>query len=159
VTRLQTISAFLNSQTTMGLATVRDGGPRVTPLYYLADEDLRLYWFSSSRSEHSRSLRKSARVAVAVYRHSGSWREIRGVQMRGVAREVEDAERRRVIEQVYAARFGVGKLLRASMAKCKLYVFEPDWARYIDNSRRFGYKFEIGIARPDRVCARAASPR
>ena len=27
------------------------------------------------------------------------------------------------------------------MSRSTLYCFQPDWVRYIDNSRRFGYRF------------------
>ena len=45
-----------------------------------------------------------------------------------------------------AERFGLNEVLRAAMTRSRLYVFEPNWVRYIDNSRRFGYKFEVRIA-------------
>jgi hypothetical protein len=36
--------------------------------------------------------------------------------------------------------------LQAAMTRSRLYVFEPSWVRYIDNSRRFGYRFEVRLA-------------
>jgi len=146
VTRLRRIALFLKSQNTLALATVSEGGSaRVTPLYYLAGDDLKMYWFSSPASEHSLRLRRNAEAAVAVYRPSGSWREIRGVQMRGKAREAPDGGGRRAMEEAYAKHFGLGKVLRAALKRSRLYVFEPEWARYIDNSRRFGGKFEVRV--------------
>jgi uncharacterized protein YhbP (UPF0306 family) len=148
VTRLDAIAALLKSQSTMALATVgEDGAARVTPLYYLADEELRLYWFSSAASAHSKSLLKNPAVAVAVYRPSEGWREIRGVQMRGVAAVVADRARRRTVAEAYAERFHLGRALRAGMARSRLYAFEPEWVRYIDNSRGFGRGFEAPVAR------------
>jgi uncharacterized protein YhbP (UPF0306 family) len=148
VTRLNAIAALLKSQNTMALATVAaDGAPRVTPLYYLADEALRLYWFSSASSEHSESLRRNPAAAVAVYRLSEGWREIRGVQMRGMAAAVTDRARRRDVAEVYAERFHLGRTVRAGMARSRLYAFEPEWVRYIDNARGFGRGFETPVAR------------
>ena len=146
MTRLGTIAVFLRSQNTLALATISEScAPRVTPLYYLAGDDLKLYWFSSRASEHSRSLRRNAQAAVAVYRPSQSWREIRGAQMRGRATEARDAAVRRAIEEAYARRFGLGRILRAALKKSTLYVFEPEWVRYVDNSRRLGAKLETRI--------------
>ena len=66
-----TIAAFLKSQSTLALATVAgDGSPRVTPLFYLVDDELRMYWFSSAASEHSKSLRRNPAAAAAVCRSS-----------------------------------------------------------------------------------------
>jgi uncharacterized protein YhbP (UPF0306 family) len=144
---VEAIAELLRSQSTLALATVaEDGAARVTPLFYLVDEDLRLYWFSSRASEHSKSLRKNPDVAVTVYRPTERWREIRGVQMRGVAAAVGDRARRRAIAEAYAERFGLGKALRAGMARCGLYTFEPRWARYIDNSRGLEGGFEVWIS-------------
>ena len=148
MTRLDAIAGLLQSQSAMALATVgEDGAARVTPLYYLADEDLRLYWFSSAASAHSKSLLKNPAVAVAVYRPSEGWREIRGVQMRGVAAVVADRSRRRAVAEAYAERFHLGRALGVGMARSRLYAFEPEWVRYIDNSRGFGRGFEAPVAR------------
>lgn len=147
VEAIATIAAFLKSQSTLALATLAsDGSPRVTPLFYLPEDDLRVYWFSSAASEHSRSLRRNPAAAVTVYRPTERWREIRGVQMRGTASAIGDRKLRRVIAESYAERFGLGKFLEAGMARSRLYVFQPSWIRYIDNSRRFGYRFEVRIA-------------
>jgi uncharacterized protein YhbP (UPF0306 family) len=141
---IATIAAFLKDQSTLALATVAaDGSPRVTPLFYLLEDDLRMYWFSSASSEHSRSLRRNPAAAVTVYRPAERWREIRGVQMRGAASVIGDRARRRSIAEAYAERFQLGKVLQAGIARSSLYVFEPSWIRYIDNSRRFGYRFEV----------------
>jgi uncharacterized protein YhbP (UPF0306 family) len=147
VTRLATIAALLKSQSTLALATrAADGWPRVTPLFYLSRDDLRIFWFSSAASEHSKTLRKNPAAAVAVYRPTERWREIRGVQMRGTVAVVADPAERRAIAEAYAARFGLGKLLQAGMACSSLYAFDPSWIRYIDNSRRLGYRFEVRMA-------------
>jgi uncharacterized protein YhbP (UPF0306 family) len=143
---IATVTAFLKAQSTLALATVAaDGSPRVTPLFYLLEDGPRIYWFSSAASEHSRSLRRNPAAAVTVYRDAERWREIRGVQMRGAARAVGDRALRRSIAESYAERFQLGKVLQAGIARSSLYVFEPSWMRYIDNSRRFGYRFEVQL--------------
>ena len=144
--RPETIAALLKSQSTLALATVgEDGAARVTPLFYLADDDLHVYWFSSAASAHSKSLRRNPAAALTVYCPAESWKEIRGVQMRGAAAAVSDRARRRVIAEAYAERFRLGRVLRAGMARSSLYSFEPAWVRYMDNSRGFGYRFEMKL--------------
>jgi uncharacterized protein YhbP (UPF0306 family) len=146
VEAIDTIAAFLKSQNTLALSTIAgDGAPRVTPLFYLLEDDLRMYWFSSASSEHSCILRSNPAAAVTVYRPAERWREIRGVQMRGAATAIRDRARRRSIAEAYAQRFRLGEFLRAGIARSSLYVFQPSWIRYIDNSRRFGYRFEVSI--------------
>jgi uncharacterized protein YhbP (UPF0306 family) len=141
--KLQRVAAFLDTETTLALATVTVGGSaRVTPLFYLP-QGLRLYWFSSSSSGHSRNLGEHPPCAVTVYSRTDDWKQIRGVQMRGMASMVHDPPLCQAITAAYTARFRLGKLFAANLSKSGLYCFDPEWLRYIDNSRRFGYKFEL----------------
>lgn len=141
------MTRLVKSQSTLALATCgADGGPRSAPLFYVADDGLRLYWFSSSSSEHSRNLKKNPSAAVTIFRPTEKWREIRGVQMRGTVSVVTDPARRRSIAGEYAGRFRLGSAIRAGMSRSSLFEFRPSWARYIDNRVRFGYKFETSLA-------------
>jgi hypothetical protein len=66
--------------------------------------------------------------------------------MRGTVSAVTDPARRRSITREYADRFRLGPVLRAAMSRSSLFEFRPSWARYIDNSRLFGYKTETSLA-------------
>ncbi len=144
--RLATVAAFLASQNALALSTVGPGGePCIAPLFYLVEQGLRLCWFSSRSSRHSCNLRNNGQAAVAVYAPGPDWRKIRGVQMRGTVSVIKDPERRRTVAREYAARFQLGPSFNAAIARSGLYAFEPSWVRYIDNSRRFGYKFELSV--------------
>jgi uncharacterized protein YhbP (UPF0306 family) len=144
-TRLEQVAGLLKSQNTLALSTLAGGEPRSTPLFYLVDDDLRLYWFSSASSEHSRTLRLKPEAAIAVYRPTAEWRQIQGVQMRGRVSAVSDRERRRAISALYCERFVLGRFFKTAMARARLYVFEPHWVRFVDNSKRPGYRFEIRL--------------
>ncbi|MDR3717847.1 MAG: pyridoxamine 5'-phosphate oxidase family protein [Bryobacteraceae bacterium] len=150
MTHHQLVAALLNSQTTLALATVaEDGSPHIAPLFYLAGEALDLCWLSSASSVHSRNLKRNPAAAVAVYSPAASWREIRGVQMRGPVTVVhERAERHRIVE-AYVERFQLGALFRARIARSRIYRFQPEWIRYLDNTAHFGYKFELTIGASD----------
>ncbi len=139
------VADLLKTQSTLALATSAAGGsPRIAPLFYLPD-GLALYWFSSPSSVHSRNLRKNSAAAVAVYRPTAQWREIRGVQMRGAVSVIAGARERQAVEKAYAARFRLGTRFAAELARSRLYVFRPNWVRYLDNSRRAGYKIERSL--------------
>ncbi len=145
--KLRQIAGFLESETTLALATAAsDGTPCVAPLFYVPRAGARLFWFSSPSSRHSRNLRKNPRAAGTVYRRTGDWKKIRGVQMLGSVLPVSDAALRREVVQAYTERFHLGALFEAQIRKSTLYCFRPEWLRYIDNSRRFGYKFEVSLA-------------
>jgi uncharacterized protein YhbP (UPF0306 family) len=143
--KLELVSGFLKTQSTLALSTSGDAGsPLVAPLFYLPGDNLELYWFSSPRSAHCRNLKRDPSAAVAVYAHTERWEDIRGCQMLGAV-AVITRQRRRAIAEAYVERFRLGVLFRAAMVRSRLYAFRPRWVRYIDNSRRFGFKFEIDL--------------
>ena len=146
---IERIAKLVKSESTVAVATRSpDGSPQIAPLFYLADDNLRLYWFSSCSSLHSRNLRKNNAAAVTIYRSADQWRKIRGVQMRGTVSLVTDPIRRNPISGEYADRFHLGPALRTKILRSGLFMFRPSWARYIDNGKQFGYRFETKLVAP-----------
>ena len=97
--RLELVSAFLKTQSTLALSTSGDAGaPCVAPLFYLPGDNLELYWFSSPRSAHSRNLKRDPAAAVAVYDHAATWEDIRGCQLLGTVGVVTGRPRRAIAE-------------------------------------------------------------
>ena len=145
--QLEAVKALLGEQNCLTLATAgADGEPWATPLFYFADvldEKLCLYWVSSESSSHSLNLERTPRVSAPVYRHATSWREIRGVQMRGLASKVTDAKRRRAVIKAYCERLELGTVFRLAIWKSALYEFQPEFFRFIDNAKGFGSRFEL----------------
>ena len=142
--QLELIAALLREQTTLSLATAgQDGQACVAPLFYIVDKELSLYWLSSESSLHSLNLDRTPRAAATVYSGTEDWREICGVQMRGAVSKVTDPKRRATLIRAYCERFKLGRLLRLAVRQSALYAFQPDYFRYIDNARGFGFKFEL----------------
>jgi hypothetical protein len=141
---LELIARLLREQTTLTLATTsEDGAACATPLFYLVDEELSLSWLSAESSQHSQNLKRNPAAAAAVYGSAASWREIRGVQMRGAVSIVSEPERRRALVKAYCERFKLGLLFRPAIRRSALYLFQPEFFHYIDNSRGMGAKFEL----------------
>jgi uncharacterized protein YhbP (UPF0306 family) len=155
--QLELIAALLREETTLSLATSGAGSEAsVAPLFYIADEELSLYWFSSESSLHSLNLERTPRAAATVYRCARSWREICGVQLRGEVNKVTEPERRAALAKAYCERFKLGRVFRLALRTSVLYCLRPEFFRYIDNARGFGYKFELtrlpkgwSLARPE----------
>ena len=138
------IAALLSEATTLSLATTGENGEAsVAPLFYIADSDPSLYWLSAESSRHSLNLARSPRAAATVYRNALNWKEICGVQMRGLAGRITDANPRAALVEAYCERFRLGRVLRLAARQSALYVFKPKFFRYIDNAKGFGYKFEL----------------
>jgi uncharacterized protein YhbP (UPF0306 family) len=142
--QLELVAALLGEETTLSLATTdKEGLACVAPLFYIVDDNLSLYWFSSRSSLHSLNLARTPHAAATIYRNVKNWKEIRGVQLHGLLSMVTDPMRRDALLKAYCERFKLGRVLRPALRLTTLYCLEPDFFRYIDNARGFGYKFEL----------------
>jgi uncharacterized protein YhbP (UPF0306 family) len=141
--KIRKVYEFLQSESTLVLSTKgADGAVHSTPLFYLVAENLDLMWLSSVDSRHSQSVRVEPNVSVAVFRSTFEWRKIAGVQMHGLCSIVDGPERSPILDS-YCSRFQLGSVLSLAASRSLVYRFRPQWIRYIDNQKRFGYKFEL----------------
>ena len=139
---METIERILTAST-MTLATVGVGGePHATPLYFVADPDLNLYFYSKATSRHARDLESNPFAAVAVYPEVTDWRRILGLQMRGRGSPVEPRWMRQLAWKLYRRKFPFADAFRMQVVRNRLYVFAPTWVRVIDNSQGLGFKKE-----------------
>jgi hypothetical protein len=144
--QLETIAELLRQESTLALATIDDQGePCIAPLFYLADQALSLFWLSSPSSRHSLNLARTPRAAATVYRHAEQWRAICGVQMRGAVTVIDEPSRRKALIRQYCERFQLGTVFHLAIGRSGLYEFRPDFFRYLDNSKRLGYRFEVSL--------------
>jgi uncharacterized protein YhbP (UPF0306 family) len=138
---------FLKLQHILTLATTTDDHICcATPLFYLLRGGICLYWISSASSSHSQSLARGGEVAVAISTSTDQWKDIRGAQLRGRVQIVPETQERKEVLDRYAERFHLTLLLRVAMSQSTLYKFVPTWARYLDNSRHFGYRSEFDLS-------------
>jgi uncharacterized protein YhbP (UPF0306 family) len=143
---LQLIRAFLDTQSTLALATTNpDGQPQVAPIFYVADERLNLYWLSSSNSRHSTNLVINPKVAATVYPSVWQWNDIVGLQIEGEARPIGDERIREQILTIYLRKFQLPGEFDSIISTSILYSLKPSWLRWIDNSVQFNYKVEMDL--------------
>ncbi|WP_420239657.1 pyridoxamine 5'-phosphate oxidase family protein [Telmatobacter bradus] len=136
---------FLKSESTMVLATRgEDGLPYAAPLFYVVDESFRFYWLSSRDSVHSLHLQSSPQASAAVFHSTFRWREIEGVQMRGVCSILDGPERSAILAE-YCERFHLGTVLSLAARHSTLYCFQPQWVRMTENKIRLGRKIEFNL--------------
>jgi uncharacterized protein YhbP (UPF0306 family) len=144
--KLELIGAFLREETTLALATTdKQGGACVAPLFYISDENLYLYWLSAADSVHSENLRRNPEAAATVYCRAENWKDIRGVQMRGLVSTITEPDRRRDLIKSYSERFKLGAVFKLAISQSTVYALRPNFFRYIDNSKGFKHKFEITL--------------
>lgn len=142
------ICRYLVRHTTLSLATCHDGRPWSTDLFYASDDDCRLYFISSVTTRHSKHIAANPRVSVSISRQCADWKDIRGLQLDGVASVVSETDRDAVVE-IYLAKFpALKKLHQASeifriFRESSFYRVSPEWIRLIDNSKTFEHKDEL----------------
>lgn len=143
---LQIIRAFLDTQSTLALATISpDRQPQVAPIFYVADERLNLYWLSSANSRHSANLVLNPKVAATVYPSVWQWNDIVGLQIEGEARPIGDERIREQILTIYLRKFQLPAEFDSIISASILYGLKPSWLRWMDNSVQFNYKVEINL--------------
>lgn len=140
----QIIQEFLETQSTLSLATVNaEGHPDTAPVFYVSDDQFNLYWLSGTSAAHSVNLMAHGQVAGTIYPAVWQWEDIVGMQVKGEARAISDERVREQILLTYLRKFQLPPSLDAIIASSTLYVLRPSWMRWVNNSVSFGHKVEL----------------
>lgn len=138
----ESLSEYLELST-LSLATASLGGrPHAAPVYFVADVDLKFYYFSAESSRHAQDATASQVAAGAIYPQCYDWQEIRGLQLDGEVRAVPPGTQWERAWELYRVKFPFVNELRQVVERNTLYVFIPRWIRLTDNRRGFGFTQE-----------------
>lgn len=86
------IAAFLASHMKVQIGTLdAEGGPHLTTLYYVLDDDGRIAFWTYGSSQKIVNLRRDPRIACLI-EEGDEYFDLRGVSIRGRAHLVEDFE-------------------------------------------------------------------
>lgn len=139
---LTPILSLLTETRALTLSTLDpDGRPRATPLFFAFDEYAALIFLSDRETQHCHNLKRDPSVAAALYPEVGNWRELRGLQIQGLASVVPSDGRESALS-LYSIRFPFVDALAEVVAQSEVYRLSPTWVRLIDNRQGFGYKRE-----------------
>ena len=145
---------YLMQHTTLSLATCYDNRAWSTDLFYASDDRCRLYFVSSGTTRHCQHIAGNPQVSASISGEIADWREVKGLQLEGVASVVSEADRDGVMEMYLAKFVALQKLAQTSeneqnrqigarLLESHLYCISPKWIRFIDNSKGFGHKEEM----------------
>ena len=144
------VQTYLREHHVMTLACHGAEGVWAAAVFY-ANDGYTIYFLSSPGSRHCRNLAANPRASATVHEDYADWREIKGVQMEGIA-SVLAGEEEETARRLYGAKFPVvGKLAQApaaivkALAKVRWYKLIPDRLYFIDNSTGFGQREEIDL--------------
>jgi uncharacterized protein YhbP (UPF0306 family) len=145
------INSLLNSVPAMTLATSADGHPWATDVYFAAS-GYELVFFSSPASRHSRNFVANPLCAATVHPSAASWREIKGLQIEGMAECIMGVEATAHASLVFCAKVPFARGLFANplvMGKkalnVKAHLFRPERIHYLDNGLGFGTRFSVRV--------------
>lgn len=147
------VQQYLREHRVMTLASHGSEGVWAAAVFY-ANDGFSIYFLSSPSSRHCRNLTGNPRVSATVHEDYADWREIKGVQMEGIAAVLAGEEEERA-RQLYGAKYPVvGQLQQApaaivaALAKIRWYKFIPQRLYFTDNAAGFGHRDEIDLCRP-----------
>lgn len=137
---------FLREHQVLTLAvTEPDGNPYAAALFYVVDDELRLHVVTDPATRHGKAMLANPSVAGTIQLDRQRWHEIRGVQFRGLCRQLGSAERARAWE-IYSARFPFlqqpNTILTRELAATAMWRIDTTWMRLTDNQLGFGHKEE-----------------
>jgi uncharacterized protein YhbP (UPF0306 family) len=97
---------LLDASTLCSIASVCDDGrPHINTAYFAWNERMDIFWMSEPEAQHSRNVRRSGAIAIAVYDSGQVWGSPdRGIQLFGDAEELE-REAEGEAKAVYRHRF------------------------------------------------------
>jgi hypothetical protein len=152
--RSEQVQSYLREHHVMTLASHGTEGVWAAALFYASD-GFAIYFLSSPTSRHCVNLTRNPRVSAAVHEDYADWKEIKGVQLEGVASVLAGDEEEQA-RRLYGAKFPVvGKLEQApasivkALAKVRWYRLIPERLYFIDNSAGFGHRGQIELSRPE----------
>jgi hypothetical protein len=146
---------LIHGQSTMTLATTRDGQSWSAPVYYVFHKSA-FAFFSSPKSRHIQEALEAKQAAASIFFPSSSWREIRGLQMAGVVETVKPGREAVSLIRAYLKKypfttefFTQGSVLDLAaftrQFRVNLYKFQPTQVLYMDNKIRFSFRQEVDI--------------
>lgn len=136
---------YLDNHQVMTLATVGEDGVWAAAVFYV-NKGFDLYFLSASHTRHARHIAAAGRVAATIQEDYDGWEAIQGIQLEGVARLLEGAERETAIllyEEKYPFVARADQQIQAALARVDWYRLRPDALYFVDNSRGFGFRDRV----------------
>ena len=141
------VLAYLRQHQVMTLATIGAEGPWAAAVFYV-NEGFTLYFLSSGHTRHSQNIAENSRAAAAIHEDYKDWPSIRGIQLEGVIRQLQDAKERQarsLYEEKYPFIKNATSQIRLGLARVSWYELLPSRLYFIDNSKGLGHRDEISL--------------
>jgi uncharacterized protein YhbP (UPF0306 family) len=139
--------AYVTGHHVMTLATNGPAGVWAAAVFYAHDE-FRFVFLSAGHTRHAQNIAAAPDVAVTIQSDYDDWTAIKGVQLEGVVEQLDGARQAAALA-LYAARFDFlaqpVAAIEKALARVNWYELRPRRLYFVDNSRGFGHRDEIGL--------------
>ena len=140
------IKDYLKEAKLMQLSTAIDNQPWTCSVWFAADEDLNIFWFSSTKRRHSKEVMKNPKVSAAIVLPHTPEDDARGLQLEGNAKLLTEEKDIQKARSVYEGRIFPKKIIDQFMKSKdrphKFYKIKPtqfvlfDVVNFPDESRQ-----------------------
>lgn len=139
--------AYLENHTVMTLATDGPEGLWAAAVFY-AHDNFNLIFLSAGQTRHGQNLAANPQAAATIQENYDDWPQIQGIQMAGTVRLL-DGEKREAAISLYQEKYPfiktAGSTIRRALQKVNWYLLTPQQFYFIDNSKGFGHRDEVGL--------------
>ncbi|MBM2831320.1 MAG: hypothetical protein HW414_372 [Dehalococcoidia bacterium] len=152
------VLTYLREHNAMSLATLSEGQPWAAAVFYVHDDRINLYFLSDPKARHSQQLMKNPRVSVAINEDYRDWREIKGIQLEGIAGKVTSPVEKARALTLYLSKFPfvrdfvtspLAVLTHMAIAgkpfSVEVYKVTPERLFYLDNETGFSHRAELPL--------------
>ncbi len=110
------VREYLKTNNVIQLATAKDGQPWLCNIHFYADDDLSIYWRSTTERRHSKEIAANPKVAAVIKVHENTPEEdyIIGMTVEGVAELLAEATDHAVVDG-YCEKLGKDDAAKAKM--------------------------------------------
>lgn len=140
------IFEYLDKALLMSLATSVNNQPWVCSVWYAVDEDMNIYWISSTTRRHSHEVLDNKKIAGAIVLPQTPKDAPRGVQFQGIAKMLTEEKDIKKAMSVYAGRIfpeeKIKEFMNSPTHPHRFYRVKPtqfvlfDAVNFPENSRR-----------------------
>ena len=110
------IKEYLQQAKMMQLATVSNGKPWVCNVWFAADKNLNIYWFSATNRRHSVETSKDKHIAAAICLSQTPKDTPRGIQLEGTAELITKPTEVAIATKLYVGRIFSLKQIKQFMS-------------------------------------------
>lgn len=112
-----TIRSYIPQIIHLSLATVKDNKPWVCEVHFSYDDDLNLYFVSSSETRHAQEIIANPHVAGNIVTQHHRDQKVRCVDFEGTAEMLDGAEAEQTAYKAYVSRYGASEGLLNEIRK------------------------------------------